>query len=408
MRAAAASNVRRSGLFAALSFTPLFVPVVVLFWEDNGLDLFDVFLLQSLFAVAAVLLEVPTGMVADRFGKRASLLFGEAAIVAGFVLYGLGHSFGAFLLAEVVLALGAALISGADTSLLYDSLKELGREDEYTRISGRNSAIQQVGFAAATLLGGFLGTWSLRATLWASMIGPALALVIALGFSEIQRPKRSTTLRGAATDYLTLLGASWRFITKHKLVRWQMALLATLAGSASWLFWLYQPYMEWAGTPLWAFGVVFMLFNLWAAGASRMAHRVNRHLSANGTIATLMILQLLPLPLLAWFVGPWSIFFALAHQTTRGVARPIIHARILRYTYADKRATVLSMSTLSARLFFAATAPMVGFVSERTTMPETLAFMGVVLLIAFAVLIAGWTRIPDKYFDVKEDVAVRQ
>jgi fucose permease len=113
--------------FAALSLVPLMVPVMVLFWEDNGLDTFDIYVLQAAFALASVLLEVPTGLVADRLGKRASLLSGQIAVAVGCVIYALGTGFWSFLVAEVVLALGVSLLSGADAALLYDSLQRLGR-----------------------------------------------------------------------------------------------------------------------------------------------------------------------------------------------------------------------------------------------------------------------------------------
>jgi MFS family permease len=73
-RAQLEQNLRTYPLFAAVVHTPFFVPIVVLFWEDNGLDMFDIFLLQGLFAVAMAVLEVPTGMVADRVGKRSTVL----------------------------------------------------------------------------------------------------------------------------------------------------------------------------------------------------------------------------------------------------------------------------------------------------------------------------------------------
>jgi hypothetical protein len=70
-RAQLEQNLRTYPLFAAVVHTPFFVPIVVLFWEDNGLDMFDIFLLQGLFAVA---MAVPTGVVADRVGKRSTVL----------------------------------------------------------------------------------------------------------------------------------------------------------------------------------------------------------------------------------------------------------------------------------------------------------------------------------------------
>ena len=86
-------NLWRYQVFAAISFTPFMLPVLVLFWKENGLDLFQIFILQGLFSVAIVLLEIPTGMVADRLGKRTSVLAGTSILTSGMIIYALGHSF---------------------------------------------------------------------------------------------------------------------------------------------------------------------------------------------------------------------------------------------------------------------------------------------------------------------------
>ena len=148
-------NLRLYPWFSALAFTPCFVPVVVLFWQANGLDLQAVFWLQGLFALAVVLLEVPTGMVADRLGKRTSLLCGELALLTGLGIYAMGTGFWTFLLAEVVLALGAALFSGADSALLYDTLKALDRVHEYSEREGRAKGWSLLTFAFANLVASF-------------------------------------------------------------------------------------------------------------------------------------------------------------------------------------------------------------------------------------------------------------
>src|SRR5438128_358015 len=123
-------NIFRYYIFSALAFTPVSLSVFVLFWKDNGLDMFDIFLLQGIFSFAIVLWEVPTGMVADLIGKRTSLIAATSALTVAFLIYGSGHSFAPFLAAEMIIALGVSLLSGADTALLYDSLKKLNREGE--------------------------------------------------------------------------------------------------------------------------------------------------------------------------------------------------------------------------------------------------------------------------------------
>ncbi len=102
-----------------------FVPVMTLFWQDNGLSLLEVMILQSIFSIATVLLEFPSGVLADRYGKRKVLITASLMSFVGLALYCVADDFYSFLAAERLLALWIALMSGADSALLYDSLKEL-------------------------------------------------------------------------------------------------------------------------------------------------------------------------------------------------------------------------------------------------------------------------------------------
>src|SRR6266481_39622 len=70
------------------------IPIITIFWKDQiGMSLADIMNLQAIFSVAAVLLEFPSGYVADRLGRRASLLVAALLWVAGWVLYATGTTF---------------------------------------------------------------------------------------------------------------------------------------------------------------------------------------------------------------------------------------------------------------------------------------------------------------------------
>jgi MFS family permease len=406
-------NIKRYRVYQAVAFTPFFLPIIVLFWAENGLDPFDIYLLQGIFALAMVLLEVPTGMVADRLGKRASLIAAQTLTTVGMTVYALGRSFGVFLIAEIILALGIALVSGADSALLYDTLRRLGRQEEYRKIEGRARSLQMASFAVANIIGGLVGSGSYRAAMWLSVSGPVAGLFLALRFTEAGASAPGDRNGGANAvageqSYRALIGGSLRFVRKHRLVKWQIAFLAVLMGSSTWLLWLYQPYMKWSGLPVSAFGAAFAIFNLFAAGMSRLAHRFDRALGRTGTLAALSALQVAPLPLMALLVSPLSFLFILGHQAVRGISRVVISDRVLRYTYADKRATVLSLASLCGRLFFAFSAPLIGLVARQRAMSENLLFQAVLLFVILGGLLLAYRRIPEKYFTVKATVAERQ
>ncbi len=395
-------NLMLYKVLALFQFTPFMLPVIVLFWGENGMDMFDIYLLQGIFAVFIVILEVPTGMVADRIGKRVSLLMGLAFLILGIVVYALGHGFFAFLWAELILALGAALMSGSGSALLYDTLKTLGRESEYQRLEGEARSMMMVSFAVCNLLGGVVAhTVSLRATVWLTVAGPVIGLFTSLGFREVQAVRATKSLRTEMAAYLGLIRDSLKFVRKQRLVRWHIQFFAVLGASSTWLLWLYQPYMSFCGLPLWSFGMIFALFNFFAAYMSRVAHRVSGRFGEKHTLTLLMGLQIVSPLLMSFIVTPLSFIFILGHQAVRAFMVPVVQDRVLRYTYADKRATVLSLCALSNRLFFALTAPLIGVMSNTLTMPANLAGQGGILILVLGGLYWSYGRIPAKYFSVK-------
>jgi MFS family permease len=398
---AVSGNLWRYKALAVLGFTPFMLPVIVLFWQDCGLAMLQIFWLQTFFAIAVVLLEVPTGMVADRLGKRTSLLLGMLIVFCGVVGYALSRTFVAFLVVEIVLALGLAFYSGADTALLYDTLKVLGRDDEFKRIEGEATALRMLSFAVCNLAGGVIGDWSLVGAIWASALGPFLAFFVVMGFVEVQPRDAQESLRDALRGYGELLRQALKFVRKHQYVRWQILFFSVLSGSSTWLLWLYQPYMSQSGLDVWAFGGAFAIFNLCAAFCSKYADNLEVRLGDWRTNLFFGVLQVLPLVLMASFIGPMSFLFILGHQAVRGFMRPIINHRILQYTFADKRATVLSLNSMGGRLFFALTGPLVGWVSETQSMTVSLHAQAVGLLLLSIGL--GWmyVHIPKKYFKAK-------
>jgi MFS family permease len=397
-------NLWRFYFYTIFSFTPFSLPILVLFWKENGLDLFQIFLLQSLFAVAVVLLEVPTGMIADRIGKRTSLIYGAFFLFIGCFIYSLGSSFLAFLLAEVILSLGVCLLSGADSSLLYDTLKSLDRESEYTKVESRARAYQMVAFAMCNLVGGFIGSYSYRLTMYISVIGPLLAFIVSFGFVEVNKGHLISSFKEGLESYKGLISESFKFMKKHKLIRWIIVFSAVISCSSTWLLWLYQPYMEYVKLPVWTFGMVFALFNFFAAFASNISPRLERKFGQQGMILFLMACQTLTLVFMGLLVTPVSFLFILGHQAVRGLSRPLINQWVLKYTFEDKRSTILSFCSLGGRLFYAFTSPILGYIAGLISLEMFLLLQGVILTIIFLIMIVSYKKIPEKYFIPKKSL----
>ncbi|MCS7294534.1 MAG: hypothetical protein NZ761_03965, partial [Dehalococcoidia bacterium] len=137
-----AGNVWKFYAFRGLVHFQLWLPIwVVYLTDERGFSLTQVTALDAPFWVLMVLLEVPTGAVADRWGRKTSLSLGALLYTATIVGFGLATTYWLVLASYLLWAVAWTLFSGADAAFLYDSLKAMGREAEYQKLYGRAWAV---------------------------------------------------------------------------------------------------------------------------------------------------------------------------------------------------------------------------------------------------------------------------
>jgi MFS family permease len=151
----AARNVRLLYLYWFLRDFQLWIPVWIVFLTvQRGFSLTQVTVAEGLFLVGVLLLEVPTGAVADHWGRSRSLGLGVLFLGVSILIFAFTTTFGVLLASFMLWSVASTLTSGADMALLYDTLKATGDEGSYERIAGRGHAYRWAGVGIATLLGG--------------------------------------------------------------------------------------------------------------------------------------------------------------------------------------------------------------------------------------------------------------
>lgn len=361
----AASAYRRNLsliLWIRICFSLLFViPVVSLYWQRYGMDLQDIFLLQAIFALSVVLLEVPTGFIGDRIGRKKTLLLACGIAAAGWTVYALADSFAWFVVVEVVLGVAFSFLSGTDTALLYESLDALGEQGNYTSHAGRQ--FSHVLWAEG--LAGIAGALTLpflkyEGLLVASGLSAAIGLVLAL---KIREPVRTAYCHPRGTLYGLYKIARFVFL-RSTVVRRVLPLMAACGLATMLGVWLYQPYWTAHGVPLWAFGLLWAGISLVAGAAGRLAPWLEKKLGD-------ALFLLLPVPVLLGYLagallpGTWGIIFLYMVPILRGLTHPVLSRHIHEETYSDKRATVLSIESWLFRILYTVTAPVIGLVGRK-------------------------------------------
>lgn len=185
-RAALSRRLRPLYLAAFLQNLALWVPIEKLFMTDIGFDNGSVAVMAAAYAAVVPVLEVPSGILADRWSRRGVVFIAQAALVVSVVIGGLSTYVGAYIVAALFLGVFFAMQSGTVESIAYDTvLEETGDSDEFERTIGRIRFVESGALVLGALVGGGLAELvPLRATYFMTAPLIALAMVALLGFRE--------------------------------------------------------------------------------------------------------------------------------------------------------------------------------------------------------------------------------
>lgn len=113
-------------------------------------------ILESVMIVTMTFMEIPTGAVADIFGKKLTIFLAMALSSVGSLIMGFAPNFNVLVLSIVSMTIGGALYSGTMEALIYDSLKQVKKENNYSKVIKNISSIQLLAFSLSGIMGGFL------------------------------------------------------------------------------------------------------------------------------------------------------------------------------------------------------------------------------------------------------------
>jgi MFS family permease len=177
-------NVHKNYIFTFINNFNVTSGIWMLFLASRGLSLFEIGIMESIFHITSFTMEIPTGMIADLYGRKFSRLLGRLATVLAFLIMLFSHSTSLFALSFIIQALGYNLESGAGEALIYDSMKEIGEENNYIKVKGKTEVFFQIASVFSLLLGGYLGTLDYRYVYITAIAFSTLAFLEALTFKE--------------------------------------------------------------------------------------------------------------------------------------------------------------------------------------------------------------------------------
>jgi len=326
-----------------------------IFLLDAGLNNLEAFAANAFFTAGMVLFEVPTGIVADTVGRRASYLLGTLTLMASTLFYvllwAIEAPFWMWAISSILLGLGFTFFSGAVEAWLVDALKATGFAGDVETVFGRGQAISGVGMLTGSLAGGFVAAettlgvpFLMRGAILLIMFAIAWRLMHDVGFTAERRGKLVGEMRKIVTASLDY---GWRVPA----VKWLMLEALFIGGVGIYVFYALQPHLlelygdetayQVAGLVAAIIAGAQILGGFAAPRIRRLFHRRTSALilTASATIGTLFAIGLVDsFAGVLVFTAIWGLLFA---ATT-----PIRQAYINGLIPSRQRATILSFDSL--------------------------------------------------------------
>lgn len=378
-----------------------------LFLLDAGLSIAEVFIANAAFSVGTVLFEIPTGVVADTIGRRASFLLSLIVLAGSTLAYvwlaQAGAGVIAFSVASVFIGLGFTFYSGAMEAWLVDGLYGLGYEGEMDGIFANAQIIGGVAMLIGTIGGGFLGQIDLalpfvvRAGLLIALFGLAF-----FGMHDIGFQSRDVTWRTLPTEARTVAVKGVRHGWRTRPLRLIMIAGAIQSGIFMWAWYAWQPYflelLE--RDAVWVAGVVAALLALAMIAGNSLVRLFTRYC---GRRTTLLLWTAAGFSVASFGVGlagnfPVALAFLLLTALAMGVQMPVRQAFIHATVPSDERATVVSFDSMISGVGGVAGQAGLGVYSERQGYAAGYVAAGAVVALAAPFVFAARRLRPDADF----------
>ncbi len=348
-----------------------------LFWASKGITVMQVVWIEIIYATIIMILELPMGMIADRFSRKKLIVADAILSLVEFFIITIATTFGHFAIAIAFSALGHTLQSGAHNALVYDTLKEDKKTTAFEKVLGRIRGIDYFGTMTSGLIGGLVAAkYNLLTTYWLSMISLLLALLLALSLKEVKQ-EQATAEAFNKEDWKSV----FEFITKHKSIKRIMGIVLITAATVNYVFEFWQLYVEAVSISLEYFGIIQLISFGGVALTSAYAYKIKDKFGLSVTFNVALLISGAFLGVMA-MTNHWSGIIAMfVVYIATAVFEPLGYAYLHEVAIDEYRATIESAFSMMENIVVMVVGVSFGYLATKVNIFIAFGYLSVLLLI---------------------------
>jgi len=390
-------QITKFGFYGLLKNLRFFEPYMLIYFLTSGINLFYIGILFSIREIIVYIFEIPSGVIADRYGKKTELVICFLFYIASFVIFFIGREFYIFVIAMILYALGEAFRSGTHKSMIMAFLDQHDIKDSKTKVYGLTRSYSLIGSMIASLVSIILVLWlpEIRYLFLVAIIPYLIDLILIISYPKSLNERRDVDFSFKAFIKHNIDSIKYTF--KEKKVRSAIFNSASYQATFKSIKDYIQPIIVTMSLSFVLFnaldqdqhtkifiGLIYAFIYLISAISSKNAFKVKKLGSSSTLITYIWLITGLSIIALSFFLDSIivvTIAFLLLY-VMMNVRKPIMVEVIGEVSQSDKRATVLSVEAQTSSLLIVIFAPIIGWIAEYS-MSLMLVIFGSFMLLIF-------------------------
>lgn len=329
------------------------MPIIILYYLFYGLNYQQIGILASVLAISTILLEVPSGIFADKFGRKYSLLLCSVLGTISMLIYLFGSNFLMFLIATSLFGMSMAFFSGAEEALLYDSLVAEKIYKKYRKILGEVHFFSNIVSAVVLAIIPLIYLINVK---YPFIIG-TLFYIGSLFTALSMREAPLKTKEANPLYYFSELRHSKGLFL---LILFGATTLALVYSTSEY----YQPLLKIIGMSVSFFGLIYFAKRIFTGIGAKFAHKLEKHFKPYKILIILSLMIVLCYASIFFGYGWLIVAGILFYDLAEGVCKVSIKDDINKLTSSHNRATILSVLSFMQEIIIAILALFYGYFAD--------------------------------------------